>query len=225
MSHSQTAVINPAAGSGQRLGVGIPKALVEIAALTLIERAAQNLSPIAANIVIAAPPGFEENFRSIFSQAHLSAQVVVVTGGATRSQSVANALAALPVTTKYVVIHDAARAFAPTNLAELVIAQLEAGERAVVPALDVIDTIKVVDERGYVINTPDRNSLRAVQTPQGFTRDAISAAHASGADATDDAALVALLGIPVKVIPGSALARKITTLDDLTWAQELAVRQ
>ena len=82
-----------------------------------------------------------------------------------------------------------------------------------------------MDERGYVINTPDRNSLRAVQTPQGFTRDAISAAHASGVDATDDAALVALLGIPVKVIPGSALARKITTLDDLTWAQELAVRQ
>lgn len=224
MSQSQTAVIIPAAGSGERLGVGIPKALVEIATQTLIERAARNISPIATNIVIAAPPGFEENFRKIFANTHLSAEVVVVTGGATRSQSVANALAALPVTTKYVLIHDAARAFAPTNLVERVIAQLETGERAVVPALDVIDTIKVVDQRGYVINTPDRNSLRAVQTPQGFTFDVITAAHATGAEATDDGALVGLLGVPVKVIPGSPLARKITTLDDLTWAQELAVQ-
>jgi 2-C-methyl-D-erythritol 4-phosphate cytidylyltransferase len=90
-----------------------------------------------------------------------------------------------------------------------------------VPALDVVDTIKVVDERGYVIDTPQRDLLRAVQTPQGFTFETITAAHASGADATDDAALVAVLGVPVKVVPGSQLARKITTLDDLTWAQEL----
>lgn len=223
MSQSQTAVIIPAAGSGERLGVGIPKALVEIAGLTLIERAAQSISSVATTIVIAAPPGYEENFRTIFANTHLSAEVVVVTGGATRSQSVARALAALPVTTKYVLIHDAARAFAPTELAQSTIAQLESGERAVVPALDVIDTIKVVDERGYVLDTPDRNSLRAVQTPQGFTFDVITAAHASGADATDDAALVALLGVPVKIIPGNPLARKITTFDDLTWAQELAV--
>jgi 2-C-methyl-D-erythritol 4-phosphate cytidylyltransferase len=147
--------------------------------------------------------------------------VVVITGGATRSQSVANALKALSLTTRYVLIHDAARAFAPTELAESILAQLNLGENAVVPALDVVDTIKVVDERGYVIDTPQRDLLRAVQTPQGFTFETITAAHASGADATDDAALVAVLGVPVKVVPGSQLARKITTLDDLTWAQEL----
>ena len=221
MSHSKTAVIIPAAGSGERLGLGIPKALVEVGGRTLIERAVENLSTLAAETVIAAPAGYEENFRAIFAQAHLASHVVVITGGATRSQSVANALKALSLTTRYVLIHDAARAFAPTELAESILAQLNLGENAVVPALDVVDTIKVVDERGYVIDTPQRDLLRAVQTPQGFTFETITAAHASGADATDDAALVAVLGVPVKVVPGSQLARKITTLDDLTWAQEL----
>jgi 2-C-methyl-D-erythritol 4-phosphate cytidylyltransferase len=221
MSHSETAVVIPAAGSGERLGVGIPKALVEVGGRTLIERAAQNLSSLAADIFIAAPAGYEDNFREIFAQTKISSHVTVITGGSTRSQSVANALKALPLTTKYVLIHDAARAFAPADLAESILVQLSSGENAVVPALDVVDTIKEVDERGYVIQTPKRDSLRAVQTPQGFTFDKIIAAHASGADATDDAALVAALGVPVRVVPGSPLARKITTLEDLTWAQEL----
>ena len=86
---------------------------------------------------------------------------------------------------------------------------------------DVVDTIKVVDSESYVINTPDRTSLRAIQTPQGFTREVITRAHAAGKDATDDAALVAELGVRVKVIKGDPLARKITTLDDLAWAKEL----
>ena len=90
-----------------------------------------------------------------------------------------------------------------------------------IPALDVVDTIKVVDSESYVINTPDRTSLRAIQTPQGFTREVITRAHAAGKDATDDAALVAELGVRVKVINGDPLARKITTLDDLAWAKEL----
>ena len=221
MSHSQTATIIPAAGSGERLGIGIPKALVEVDGITLIERAVTNLAPISATIVIAAPVGFEESFRAIFSGSSHSSHIHIVTGGATRSQSVAKALAALPKTIKYVLIHDAARAFAPVALAENVVSQLLAGEQAVIPALDVVDTIKVVDKQGYVLSTPERDSLRAVQTPQGFTRETILAAHSSGDDATDDAALVSKLGIPVKVIAGDICARKITTLDDLAWAREL----
>ena len=195
---------------------------MEIDGITLIERAVANLAPMSETIVIAAPIGFEESFQSIFRGTSHFSQMHIVAGGATRSQSVANALAALPKRIKYVLIHDAARAFAPLALAENVVSQLLAGDQAVIPALDVVDTIKVVDNQGYVLSTPERDSLRAVQTPQGFTLDTILAAHSLGDDATDDAALVSKLGIPVKVIAGDIRARKITTLDDLAWARELA---
>lgn len=217
MSQSQIAAIIPAAGSGERLGVGMPKALVEISGQTLIERAVHNISRVASFVVVAAPTGFEEVFRKLLS----SSSVVVVSGGQVRSQSVANALKEIPAEFKYVLVHDAARAFAPLAVAERVINQLSAGEDAVIPAIDVVDTIKVVDKSDYVLDTPDRKILRAIQTPQGFTLNALKQAHASGKDATDDAALVADIGIRVKVVEGSSLARKITTLDDLTWAREL----
>jgi 2-C-methyl-D-erythritol 4-phosphate cytidylyltransferase len=221
MSHTETATIIPAAGSGERLGIGTPKALVEVDGITLIERAVASVARVSSKIVIAAPARFEDTFQKLFSKTSFSSQIQVVTGGSTRSKSVANALAILPKSIKYVLIHDAARAFAPASLAERVLAQLLAGEQAVIPAVEVIDTIKSVDNLGYVLNTPERNSLRAVQTPQGFTLETIIAAHATGDDATDDAALVSKLGLPVKVIPGDAQARKITTRDDLAWANEL----
>ena len=92
------------------------------------------------------------------------------------------------------------------------------GEQAVIPALDVIDTIKEVDSKGYVRNTPERSSLKAVQTPQGFTRSVLERAHAASEDATDDAALVEAIGIQVKVIAGEERALKITTKSDLATA-------
>ena len=217
MSQSQTAVIIPAAGSGERLGMGTPKALIEIAGETLIERAVRNLAPVAEMVIVAAPVGHEEDMRRLIS----GPNVHIVLGGALRSQSVANALQLIPEGIKYVLVHDAARALASTALAERVLKELSLNEEAVVPALDVVDTIKIVDEQEYVVETPERTRLRAIQTPQGFTRDALIRAHSLGKDATDDAALVAELGIRVKVIKGEALARKITTLDDLTWAREL----
>lgn len=217
MSRSEIAVIIPAAGSGERLGIGIPKALAEISGETLIEHALANIRDIAEVVVIAAPAGFEGEFRKVLSDP----SVIIVAGGALRSQSVANALRVLPDQINYVLIHDAARPFAPKELAERVLTELRAGEKAVVPALDVVDTIKVIDSTGYVVATPDRATLRAIQTPQGFAIDVIKQAHAAGGDATDDAALVAELGVAVKVIPGSPRARKITTVDDLTWAREL----
>lgn len=222
MSRSQVAAIIPAAGSGERLGAGTPKALVEIQGITLIERAVHNLSKVAETIVIAAPEGYQDNFRQLFSASQPGLNITIVTGGMLRSESVANALQAIPPEINYVLIHDAARAFAPSALAEQIAAELAHGEKAVVPAIAVVDTIKVVDSKNYVLETPDRMSLRAIQTPQGFTRDVIIAAHADGADATDDAALVSKLGIAVKVIAGHPLARKITTIDDLAWARELA---
>jgi 2-C-methyl-D-erythritol 4-phosphate cytidylyltransferase/2-C-methyl-D-erythritol 2,4-cyclodiphosphate synthase len=141
-----------------------------------------------------------------------------VAGGATRSDSVRAALAAADPGLPIVLVHDAARAFAPVDLVERVAEAVRRGHPVVVPGLAVTDTVKQVDPDGRVLSTPDRAALRAVQTPQGFTRQALLTAHASGGGATDDAALAEALGIPVTVIEGSSEAWKVTTPDDLARA-------
>ena len=197
-----------AAGSGARFGG--PKQFSMLGDRRVLDWSVETAGSTSAGVVVVLPAADAEREGG-------------VAGGETRSESVRCGLAAVPAEATIICVHDAARPFANEDDFRRVIAAVADGADGAVPAIPVADTIKVVDERGYVLDTPDRNSLRAVQTPQGFTFDVITAAHASGADATDDAALVALLGVPVKIIPGSPLARKITTFDDLTWAQELAV--
>ena len=102
-----------------------------------------------------------------------------------------------------------------------VIAAVIDGAVAVVPGLPVVDTIKAVDAAGLVVATPDRSTLRAIQTPQGFRRDVLRRAHALGGNATDDAALVERLGEPVLVVDGDPWALKITTRADLDAADRL----
>ncbi len=209
-------VIIPAGGTGERFGSHLPKALVQLAGKTLIEHAVSQLAPIADQVVVAAPKGFEEQFRAL-----LGDDVIVVTGGATRSDSVKLALAVVAENSKYVLVHDAARPLATTDLARRVIKELQSGDDAVIPGLKVVDTIKRVDIDGYVTKTPHRDKLRAIQTPQGFTRKILIKAHAQKIDATDDAALVEELGRPVKVILGEESALKITTPEDLIQANRL----
>ena len=209
-------VIIPAAGSGERLGAQLPKALVPLVGRTLVEHAVAHLSPIASQIIIAAPAGFESQFSALFGES-----VTVVTGGATRSESVKKALAVTDPASKYVLVHDAARALASTDLAARIIEELVAGEIAVIPGLAVVDTTKEVDAAGYVIRTPDRSHLRAVQTPQGFAKDRLIAAHESHCDATDDAGLMELAGHKVKIIAGEERALKITTKNDLAIAARI----
>jgi 2-C-methyl-D-erythritol 4-phosphate cytidylyltransferase/2-C-methyl-D-erythritol 2,4-cyclodiphosphate synthase len=115
-------------------------------------------------------------------------------------------------------VHDAARALATSDLASRVLSELEKGEAAVIPALNVIDTIKEVDRDGYVRNTPDRSILKAIQTPQGFSVAVLKRAHEASQDATDDAALVEALGMKVKTIAGEARAMKITNPEDIATA-------
>jgi len=184
--------------------------------VTLIERAFASLSPVVDEIVITAPAGFEDQFRAIVGES-----ATVITGGVLRSDSVNLALKALSPTIKYVLVHDAARALATSELATKVLSELERGEAAVIPALSVVDTIKEVDRDGYVRNTPDRSALRAVQTPQGFSLDVLKRAHEASQDATDDAALVEALGIKVKTILGEVRAMKITKPEDIATALTL----
>ena len=217
MNHTPTsAAIIAGAGMGHRLGAEIPKALIQIDGVTLVERAFASLSTVVDEIVITAPAGYEEQFRAIVGDS-----AKVITGGVLRSDSVNLALKSLSPTIKYVLVHDAARALATSDLASRVLSELEKGEAAVIPALNVIDTIKEVDRDGYVRNTPDRSILKAIQTPQGFSVDVLKRAHEASQDATDDAALVEALGIKVKTIAGEARAMKITNPEDIATAVTL----
>lgn len=212
------AVIIPAGGSGERLGARIPKALVQIAGKTLIEHAVANMAPIANQIIVAAPAAYEEQFRKL-----LGTDVTVVTGGLTRTLSVKKALAFVDKENEFILVHDAARPLASTDLAMRVIDSLRAGEKAVIPGIAVTDTIKRIDKDNYVTRTYPRSQLRAIQTPQGFRRKVLMKAHDSRDDVTDDAGLVEDRGVNVKVIVGEERALKITTMQDLETAQRTLI--
>jgi 2-C-methyl-D-erythritol 4-phosphate cytidylyltransferase len=143
-----------------------------------------------------------------------------VAGGVTRAESVRNGLAAVPPEATIVCVHDAARPLASTALFASVVDAVAAGADGVVPAVPVTDTVKVVDAACAVVATPDRDTLVAVQTPQGFRADVLRRAHASGLEGTDDASLVERLGARVVTVPGEPWNRKITAPDDLEWARQ-----
>jgi 2-C-methyl-D-erythritol 4-phosphate cytidylyltransferase len=170
------------------------------------------------HVVVVAPQTHLEAARAVAAATARPEVVDVVAGGAGRTASVAAGLAALRPDDAVVLVHDAARALAPPRLFDDVIAAVRSGAEAVVPGLPVVDTIKTVDGAGVVEGTPDRDRLRAVQTPQGFTREVLTRAHASGVSASDDAGLAERNGVPVHVVPGDQRAMKVTTPHDLAVA-------
>jgi 2-C-methyl-D-erythritol 4-phosphate cytidylyltransferase len=224
-SGSVVAVI-PAAGSGERLAAGIPKAFCELDGRTLLERAVGGMleSGVVDDVVVAVPADRIDEARLV-----LGDRATVVAGGADRTESVSLALSVLsllPAPTEFVLVHDAARALTPPGLIVRVVDALRSGHGAVVPALPLSDTIKAVDANGVVLGTPERAGLRAVQTPQGFAIDVLLRAYerAGTADFTDDASLVEHLGGQVQVVDGDPLAFKITTQLDLLLAQTVVRR-
>ncbi|MGC4827153.1 2-C-methyl-D-erythritol 4-phosphate cytidylyltransferase [Micromonospora arida] len=215
------AVLVPAAGAGVRLGPGRPKALRLLAGEPLLVHAVRRLAaaPSVHTIVVAAPAAEVQAVRELLAPV---APVIVVPGGAERQASVAAALAAVPAGPTIVLVHDAARALTPPELVESVAAAVRGGRDAVIPVLPVVDTIKEVGADEVVLGTVDRSALRAVQTPQGFRRAVLSAAHAAAGDSlTDDAGLVEKLGVAVSCVPGSEYALKITRPFDLALAEHL----
>jgi 2-C-methyl-D-erythritol 4-phosphate cytidylyltransferase len=217
------AVLVPDAGQGVRLGPGGPKALRALRGEPLLVHAVRRVAAAASVgcVVVAAPPGQVRVVRELLAPG----PVVVVPGGATRQASVAAALAAVPVGYDIVLVHDAARALAPPELVERVAAAVREGHAAVIPALPVIDTIKHVHSSGEVMATLDRSALRAVQTPQGFRRSVLEAAHAAAVDDhTDDAGLAEKIGVAVWTVPGEEAALKITRPIDLAIAELLLDR-
>ena len=215
------AVLVPAAGAGVRLGPGRPKALRLLAGEPLLVHAVRRLAAAASvhTIVVAAPAAEVVGVRELLAPV---APVIVVPGGAERQASVAAALAAVPAGPTIILVHDAARALTPPELVESVAAAVRGGRSAVIPVLPVVDTIKEVGADEVVLGTVDRAALRAVQTPQGFRRSVLTAAHAAAGDPlTDDAGLVEKQGVAVSCVPGSEYALKITRPFDLALAEHL----
>jgi len=207
-------VIIPAAGSGTRLGEPVPKAFVDVCGRTIIERCVDNIpDSLDASIVVVVPADLVDRARELLPD------VTIVPGGAHRSESVRAGIAAADAA-DILLVHDAARPLTPAHVFTRVVEAVASGHPAVVPGLPVADTLKqvVASDEGLerVERTVDREPLRAVQTPQGFTREALLRAHADDSGlATDDAGLAERCGIDVHVVPGDPLAMKITTPWDL----------
>ena len=230
-----------AAGSGSRLGAGLPKALVPVGGVSLLRRAAAGLiaSGLVRHIVVTAPANDVERFRAELEGLLDEGTEIEVVAGSPHSRQasvalgLAAALAAVPQA-DVVVVHDAARALTPPEVTRRVVAAVRAGHAAVVPALPVTDTVKEVEtgvagEPERVVATPRRSRLRAVQTPQGFETGTLVAAHRIGAEraadeslaASDDAGLVEACGGSVVVVAGDERAVKVTTPMDLALAELL----
>ena len=219
----RVAVVVVAAGSGTRLGAELPKAFVRLDGPTLLERSLHAVRGMrhAADPVLVVPADRLDEAAAI-AVAVFGRAAQVVSGGATRQQSVAAGLAMLAGDVEIVLVHDAARALTSSQLFDAVVEAVAQTGHGVIPGLPVSDTIKRVADDGSVHETVDRSTLAAVQTPQGFPRDQLLAAYAAATtDETDDAGLVASAGFAVTVLPGEARAFKITTPGDLQRAHDL----
>ncbi|WP_190022309.1 2-C-methyl-D-erythritol 4-phosphate cytidylyltransferase [Streptomyces hiroshimensis] len=241
---ARTAAVIPAAGRGVRLGPGAPKALRALGGTPMLVHAVRAMaaSRAVSLVVVVAPPDGAPEVRALLDDhpltGHDRAEVLVVPGGETRQESVRLGLAALPADVATVLVHDAARPLVPVDTVDAVIAAVREGAPAVVPALPLADTVKQVGPRTgaaegepeLVTGTPERALLRAVQTPQGFDRRTLDAAHEKfaaqeGEGATDDAGMVERLGAPVVLVPGHEEAFKVTRPLDLVLAEAVLARR
>jgi 2-C-methyl-D-erythritol 4-phosphate cytidylyltransferase len=203
-----------AGGRGSRFGRA--KQYAELDGRRLVDWAVQAAAGLCDGIVVVLPAADVATTPVVGADA-------VTAGGATRSASVRAGLALVPASAAIVVVHDAVRPLASSHLWTSVVSAVAEGADAAIPGVEVTDTIKRV-ESGEVVETLDRRHLVFVQTPQAFAAAALRAAHATGDDATDDAALVELAGGRVAVVAGEPHNIKVTGPADLDIVATLLTR-
>ena len=226
--------IIPAAGAGRRLGLGMNKAFAQLRGAPLIVQCLKMLARtelVQRAIVVLAPEEVRdgEALLASYQEKYFPAlPFTVVAGGKERQDSVANALAAVTEADCYIAVHDGARPFAGRDVFARTLAAAVA-HGAGIAAVPVKNTIKVIDNDGMVVATPDRSTLQAVQTPQIFRSGLLKRAYANlaahPAAVTDDASVVELLGEPVAVALGRYENIKITTPEDLVVAESLLAQE
>ena len=223
-------VIIVAAGRGARLGAEVPKQFLHLAGIPMLLWSVRAFAshPAVVHMIVVLPPDQVQQ-PPAWLAAHLGGALTTARGGAERTDSVAAGLAALPASARHVLVHDAARPLVSRGVIDRVIAAARRGVAAV-PAVPVPDTLKEVDAANPLLvgRTVPRDRLVQAQTPQGFPRHMLEAAHAearrAGVTGTDDAALVERVGATVEVVPGDPANLKVTTPDDLALAEWLAQR-
>ncbi len=203
-----------AAGSGDRLGADRPKAFVRLGERVLLAEPLERLeaSDWVDAIVVAVPREWEEPAILLAEELGAGKVTAVVTGGATRAESVRIALAEVPDDAAVVLVHDAARPLLPEAVIERLLGAVGQGFDGAVPALPIADTVKRV-EGGVVVETLDRDGLVTVQTPQAFVGPVLRAAAAG--EGTDCASLVEANGGRIAVVDGDPRLLKVTTPEDL----------
>jgi 2-C-methyl-D-erythritol 4-phosphate cytidylyltransferase len=219
-------VIIAAAGQGKRMARGINKAFIPLNNRPLLAytlEAFETCSCIDAIIIVVGAEDMQQMQSIINTYGYRKIQDVV-TGGAERQHSIANALKKIAADTEIVLIHDGARPLiTPKTIEEVLLAARETG--AAIAAVPVKDTIKIANQAGFVVETPDLANLWAVQTPQGFRLDILEQAYRQATEegvlATDDAGLVERIGVKIKLIMGDYHNLKITTSEDLIVAETI----
>jgi 2-C-methyl-D-erythritol 4-phosphate cytidylyltransferase len=214
----------PAAGMGRRMGSKRNKLLLTLIGKPLL---AWTLLAVEASesiewIGIMGQPQDFPDFEEIITALALTKPVKLIRGGETRQESVYNGLQALPTNADRVLIHDGARCLATAELFDRCTAALRTCQ-GLIAAIPVKDTIKIVDNWGFIQSTPDRRQLWAAQTPQGFEVQLLKQCHQQGRglgwEVTDDAALFEKCQLPVKIVEGEETNLKVTTRVDLTIAE------
>ncbi len=223
MAKRDLALVVVAAGQGQRLGAGVPKAFVDLVGRPLLTHAIESIIalPEVAQLVIAVPESHLVEAALIGAEliGALPISFEVVLGGDTRQVSIANALAELRPESEIVLVHDAARALAPTSLFSSVAASVRETKLSTLPVMRVVDTVKRIDGQ-TVLETVDREVLRSAQTPQGFIASELREAYSTAeSEFTDDAALMQAAGHRIIAVEGDERAFKITTPADLAAAE------
>ena len=215
-------VLIPAAGSGSRMKAGKNKLLIELEGESIIYwtlKAVFSSSLVNWVGIIGQPNDKNALLNSIKC---FSSKVQWINGGETRQESVFNGLNSLPSNAEKVLIHDGARCLIEPSLISKCALELEEND-AVVLATKVTDTIKIVNDKGYIQETPDRKNLWAAQTPQGFLVESLRKAHVMAIEknwkVTDDSSLFEILNWKVKIIEGNSSNLKITSPLDLKIAK------
>ncbi|MCL2604391.1 MAG: 2-C-methyl-D-erythritol 4-phosphate cytidylyltransferase [Defluviitaleaceae bacterium] len=218
-------VIIPASGSGTRFGGEVPKQFLHINNVPVLARTVMAFQRTegVGEITVAVPPGYKETVQGMIHKYQLTKVKHIAEGGKSRSESVRAALGMISPRTEIVLVHDGVRPFVSRDLIEKVIdaARLHGAAIAGIP---FTDTVKEVDQNGFVYATPERGRFWQIQTPQGFAYEILVNSTGIISDLsgfTDDSAIVEANGVSVYVVPGERGNIKITTQEDMIIAEAL----